>query len=82
VVLTGCDPVPSRSPCSAGDAGVAYAAILPYPDPVAGWSAQQRGSFDAAAAGAARWSRWSVRAQGTWRVVAPRCSDATDGSDP
>jgi hypothetical protein len=38
---------------AAADAGVPYVAILPYPDPVAGWPASERGGFDDAIAGAA-----------------------------
>ncbi|MFI5044893.1 MAG: ribonuclease H [Acidimicrobiales bacterium] len=37
---------------AAGDAGLPYIAVLPYPDPVAGWPVSERGGFDDAVAAA------------------------------
>lgn len=97
VVLTGLRPgAESIAALAAGDAGVAYAAILPYPDPVAGWSAQQRGSFDAAVAGAAQvvtlersrpgdlaGRRAAMQRRDGWlRSVSSGAVVVTDGRDP
>jgi hypothetical protein len=54
VVLTGLRPGAERlAASSAADAGVPYAVVLPYPDPVAGWPESERAWFDDAVAAAA-----------------------------
>ena len=53
VVLTGLRPGAEHlGALAAADAGVAYAVVLPYPDPVAGWPEDQRAWFDRACDGA------------------------------
>lgn len=53
VVLTGLRPgAESLAAAAASDAGVPFVVVLPYPDPVAGWPADQRVRFDEAIAGA------------------------------
>ncbi len=54
VVLTGLRPgVEHLGALAASDAGVPYAVVLPYPDPVAGWPEDQRAWFDRACGSAA-----------------------------
>lgn len=53
VVLTGLRPgAELLGALAATDAGVPYAAVLPYPDPVAGWPEELRRDFDRACEGA------------------------------
>lgn len=53
VVLTGLRPGAEHlAAAAADDAGVAYVAVLPYPDPTAGWPESERGWFLDALAGA------------------------------
>jgi ribonuclease HI len=53
VVLTGLRAgTEALAAVAAGDAGVPYVAVLPYPDPTAGWGDAQRAAFDAACAAA------------------------------
>lgn len=55
VVLTGLRPgAEELGALAALDAGVPYAVVLPYPDPVAGWPEEQRAGFDRAVAAAAQ----------------------------
>jgi ribonuclease HI len=55
VVLTGLRPgAEELGALAALDAGVPYAAVLPYPDPVAGWPEDQRAGFDRAVAAASQ----------------------------
>ena len=55
IVLTGLRPAPrSSAPWPPRDAGVPYVVVLPYPDPIAGWSEEQRAGFDRACAAAAQ----------------------------
>ena len=49
VVLTGLRPGAEHlGALAAADAGVAYAVVLPYPDPAAGWPEAERAWFDRA----------------------------------
>jgi len=49
VVLTGLRPGAEHlGALAAADAGVAYAVVLPYPDPTAGWPEAERALFDRA----------------------------------
>ncbi len=97
VVLTGLRPgTESIAALAAADAGVAYAAVLPYPDPVAGWSALQRAGFDAAVAGASQvitlersrpgeltGRRAAMQRRDGWlRSVSRGAVVVTDGRDP
>lgn len=53
VVLTGLRPGAEQiAALAAGDAGVPYVVVLPYPDPVAGFSAADRAEFESLAAAA------------------------------
>lgn len=55
VVLTGLRPGAEHlAALAARDAGVPYAVVLPYPDPVAGWPETERAWFDEAVAGASQ----------------------------
>lgn len=97
VVLTGLRPgAESIAALAAGDAGIAYVAVLPYPDPVAGWSAQQRSKFDDAVSGAAEvvtlersrpgdlaGRRAAMQRRDGWlRSVCAGAVVVTDGRDP
>lgn len=54
VVLSGLRPGAEHlGALAAADAGVPYAVVLPYPDPVAGWPEDQRAWFDRACEAAA-----------------------------
>ena len=53
VVLTGLRPGAEQiAALAADDAGIPYVVVLPYPDPVAGFSATDRAEFEAMAAAA------------------------------
>ncbi len=55
VVLTGLRPGAEHlGALAAADAGVAYAVVLPYPDPAAGWPESERAWFDRACEAAAQ----------------------------
>ncbi len=55
VVLTGLRPGAEHlGALAAADAGVPYAVVLPYPDPVAGWPEDRRAWFDRACEGASQ----------------------------
>lgn len=97
VVLTGLRPgAESVAALAAADAGVDYAAVLPYPDPVAGWSGEQRSGFDAALASAAHvvtlersrpvdlaGRRSAMQRRDGWlRSVSSAAIVVTDGRDP
>jgi ribonuclease HI len=97
VVLTGLRAgAESVAADAATEAGVPYVAVLPYPDPTAGWSAGRRRSFDDRLAGArevvtlerrrpadlAGRRSALARRDGWLRSAAAAAVVVTDGEDP
>ncbi len=97
VVLTGLRAgAEELGALAAGDAGVPYAVVLPYPDPAAGWPEAERAAFDRACEGArevvtlerkrpadGQGRRSALARRDGWlRSVSSGAIVVTDGSDP